>query len=250
MTRQGIISAALEQCAADCSCAKEDFYRERNIVVESKASAEASRYMTLPHICALLSFGTNIVASCRRDLMPEVEAYINRIDKIHCCFEPPALYELNRILEKADSEIGWMHTVYLPDPERIFSTELSCPFELRVLSQKDFSELYLPEWGNALCSDRKELDILGVGAYDKGRLVGLSGCSADCPEMWQIGIDVLPDYRQKGIASALTNRLAREIFDAGKIPFYASAWSNIRSIKNGLRSGFRPGWVAITSRKK
>ena len=31
-----------------------------------------------------------------------------------------------------------------------------------------------------------ETDVLGVGAYDNGKLVGLAGCSADCEDMWQI----------------------------------------------------------------
>ena len=91
--------------------------------------------------------------------------------------------------------------------------------------------------------------MLGVGAYDGGKLIGLAACSADCSEMWQIGIDVLPEYRRKGIAAALTNRLARAIFEQGKVPFYASAWSNIRSMKNAFRSEFRPAWVAMTAAK-
>lgn len=247
MTRQDILSAAIKQCAADCSCAEADFSRGRNVVVESRPSDAASRYMTLPHTCALFSFGANIVASCRRDLIPEVEAYVNSIDKIYRCFEPPALYDLNRILAKAGAQVGWMHICFLPDTELIYSAETNCPYEMRLLRPADFGELYVPAWSNALCSDRKELDMLGAGAYDNGRLVGLAGCSADCPEMWQIGIDVLPEYRRQGIASALTNRLARAVFDKGKIPFYASAWSNIRSIRNGLKSGFRPSWVAVTS---
>ncbi len=28
------------------------------------------------------------------------------------------------------------------------------------------ANLYLPSWSNALCEKRKELDVLGVGAYD------------------------------------------------------------------------------------
>ena len=140
-----------------------------------------------------------------------------------------------------------MHTCFLPDPELIFGTDLPCAYETRELHPEDFRELYVPEWGNALCSDRKELDMLGVGAYDGGSLIGLAACSADCAEMWQIGIDILPDYRRKGIASALTNRLARGIFEQGKVPFYAAAWSNVRSFRNGIRSGFRPAWVALTA---
>ena len=68
------------------------------------------------------------------------------------------------------------------------------------MNQDDFKNLYLPEWSNALCEKRKELDILGVGAFDKEKLVGLAACSADGEKMWQIGIDVLPEYRNQGIA--------------------------------------------------
>ena len=141
-----------------------------------------------------------------------------------------------------------MHEFFLPDPDLVFSADLPCPYETRELHPEDFTELYMPEWSNALCSDRKELDMLGVGAYDGGKLIGFAGCSADCPEMWQIGIDVLPEYRQKGIASALTNQLARAIFREGKIPFYAAAWSNVRSFRNGLKSGFQPAWAVMTAK--
>ena len=99
-----------------------------------------------------------------------------------------------------------------------------------------------------MCEDRKHLDVLAVGAYERGELVGLAGCSADCEAMWQIGVDVLPGYRRRGIASALTNRLARETFERGFVPFYCVSWANIRSIKNAVRSGFRPGWVEAAAK--
>jgi len=97
-----------------------------------------------------------------------------------------------------------------------------------------------------LCEDRKELDVLGVGAYHEGKLIGLAACSADCNTMWQIGVDVLPEYRRQGIASALTSRLAVEILERGKVPFYCCAWSNVKSARNAIKSGFRPEWVEMT----
>ena len=78
--------------------------------------------------------------------------------------------------------------------------------------------------------------------------MGLAGCSADCAHMWQIGIDVLPAYRRQGIAAALTNRIARETFARGKVPFYCAAWANVRSVRNALTSGFKPAWVELTAR--
>ena len=139
-----------------------------------------------------------------------------------------------------------MAEYYLPDL-RLLKT-LPCDYELRILTQPDFEDLYLPEWSNALCKERKHLDVLGVGAYDNGKQVGFAACSADAEEMWQIGVDVLPEYRRRGIASALTARLALEIMDRGKVPFYCSAWSNLRSVKNAIKSGFIPSWVEMTAK--
>lgn len=96
---------------------------------------------------------------------------------------------------------------FLPDLNVL--ADRPCDFELKLLKPEDFANLYLPEWSNALCEKRKHLDILCVGAFDGKKLVGLAGCSADCDSMWQIGIDVLPEYRQKGIASALADWLLK-----------------------------------------
>ena len=64
--------------------------------------------------------------------------------------------------------------------------------------------------------------------------------------MWQIGVDVLPEYRRQGVASSITSNLAIEILNKGKVPFYCCAWSNIKSVKNALKSGFTPAWVEMT----
>ena len=90
--------------------------------------------------------------------------------------------------------------------------------------------------------------MLAVGAYDGPHLIGLAGCSADCDTMWQIGIDVQPGYRRRGVAAALTHLLSQEILSRGKVPFYCAAWSNIPSVKNALRAGFGPAWVELTAR--
>ncbi|WP_440895446.1 GNAT family N-acetyltransferase [Amphibacillus sp. Q70] len=136
----------------------------------------------------------------------------------------------------------------LPDITEL--KEKDCLYDLKVLEQENFGDLYHDNWSNALCEKRKHLDVLGVGAYDKEKLIGLAACSADCETMWQIGIDVLSDYRRKGIASALTSRLAIEIIKKGKVPFYCAAWSNIKSVRNAIKSGFRPAWVEMTIKPK
>lgn len=172
--------------------------------------------MQLPFECNLISYGNNIVASIKEEYRESVERYINKYP-VECCFETPQMHVLNDELQKKNLRICFMAEYFLPDVNHLKKRD--CDYELRTLKQKDFTGLYKAEWGNALCEKRKELDVLGIAAYDDEKLIGLAACSADCESMWQIGVDVLPEYRMRGIASALTSRLALEIFDEGKYRF-------------------------------
>ncbi len=243
-----IIKIAMQQSAYDCNCNAEDFMKKENVINESVTNAKARKYLKLPFICDMVSYGTNIVACGQANLLPDIKRFIDSVPSIENCFETPGLYPLNDILRKADAEICFMANYFLPDVETVFQRKFPCKYEIRLLEPPDFENLYLPEWKNALCADRKHLDVMAVGAYDGDKLVGMAGCSADCDRMWQIGIDVLPEYRKQGIASAITNRLARETLERDIVPFYCAAWSNIKSMKNALRSGFKPGWVEVTAK--
>ena len=245
MTNQEILKIAMTQSAADLCAAPDDFEKSKNVIVLSRARDDARRYLTLPFSCQLVSYGSNVVASVSPEFREIAEAYINRYPVEHL-FETPNLHVLNGALMEKGQKICFMAEYFLPDLNAL--RPLDCPFEMRILTPQDFTDLYRPEWSNALCERRKHLDVLGAGAYDGDRLVGLAGASADCDTMWQIGIDVLPAYRRQGIASALTSRLALEILDRGKVPFYCAAWCNIRSVRNAIRSGFRPAWVEMTAK--
>jgi predicted GNAT family acetyltransferase len=84
---------------------------------------------------------------------------------------------------------------------------------------------------------------LATLATADGNVAGVAGASADCDLLWQIGIDIQPEYRNRGIAAALTNRLAIEILERGKIPYYGAATSNVASQRTAHRAGFKPAWV-------
>ena len=245
MTNREMLTVAMTQSAVDLCADPTDFEKSENVVVLSKARADARKYLKLPFSCQLVSYGNNIVASVSDELRTITEEYINKYPIEHC-FETPNLHALNDALAPFGQRLCFMAEYFLPDVTLL--KPLDCRYDLRTLTAADFAELYRPEWSNALCEARKQLDVLGVGAYDGGRLVGLAGGSADCDTMWQIGIDVLPAYRRQGIASALTSRLALAILDRGKVPFYCAAWCNVKSVRNAIKSGFRPAWVEMTAK--
>jgi len=242
-TNKLIKEIAMQQSAYDANCEAADFTCRENVITISKENPLARKYLELPHVCNLISYGDNIVATISQEYREIVEQYINKYAVEHC-FETPNMHVLNDAFQQHGYRVCFMAEYFLPDLEAL--RELPCEYELRVLTSEDFKELYKPEWGNALCEKRKELDVLGVGAYDNGELIGLVACSADCDTMWQIGVDVLPGYRRKGIASAMTSKLALEILERDKVPFYCCTWSNVKSARNAIKSGFRPAWVEMT----
>ena len=246
MTNREILNIALQQSAWDCNCAPEDFLRDTHVMTISMAHPKARKYIPLPLQCDLVSYGNNIVAQTSPELTEVVSKFIHTYPLEHC-FETPNLHALDKMLAPYGLKSCFMAEYFLPDADAL--KPLPCPYELRLLHQEDLQDLYTPQWSNALCEDRKELDVLGVGAYDGGTLIGLAGCSADCETMYQIGVDVLPQYRRRGIAAALTSRLALEILALGKVPFYCCAWCNLKSARNAIKSGFRPAWVEVTARE-
>ena len=244
MTNQEILRIAMKQHAIDSNCAPEDFTRAENVVVISRPHENARRYLNLPFFCDLASYGSNIVASVDERVADFVRHYIDT-HKREDCFSTPCLHLLTEEFAQHGKTPCFMAEYWLPDMNLLKAQP--CSYELRVLHPADFKDLYLSQWSNALGEKRKHLDMLGVGAYDNGKLIGLAGCSADGDTMWQIGIDVLPGYRKQGIAASLTSRLAIEVLARGKVPFYCCAWANLSSVRNAMKSGFRPAWVHLTA---
>lgn len=245
MTNKEIWEIALRQSAVDLNCQPEDFLRTDFVITESKASSDARKYLPLPFDCDMVSYGSNVVATIHPKYRKIVEAYLSAYP-VGNAFETPHLYKLSEAFRPYGLDVCFMAEYFLPDVERL--QELPCRYEQKVLFSEDFADLYTEEWSNALCAKRRHLDVLALGAYDGDKLIGLAGCSADCDGMWQIGVDVLPEYRRQGVASALTSHLALEVLARGKVPFYCCAWCNLKSARNAIRSGFTPAWVELTVR--
>ena len=243
MTQTDLLRIALAQSAIDLNCTPEDLLSGKNVVVESIPHTKARAYLRLPFACNLVSYGGGVVASVSSEIRGIVTDYIEKYPTEHL-FETPNLHALDDALAPHGLRTCFMAEYFLPDLSAL--RPLPCKYDLRLLQPGDFRDLYLPQWSNALSDKRPHLDVLGVGAYDGDTLIGFAGCSADCDSMWQIGIDVLPVYRRQGIAAALTARLALECLERGKVPFYCAAWSNIPSVRNAIRAGFRPAWVELT----
>ncbi len=241
-----LLAAAVRQSAIDCGCRPEDFWNPAHTLVRSRPDSRARCYLDLPHVCNFVTYGAGIVASAGEpylDIAAQVLQWFPPEGSPYRLFETPSLHRVDEAFAAVGARTCFMAEYFLPQG-RLVPAE--CPLEIRVLDREALGPLHLPQWRHALSLERPELDILGIGAFDGETLAALAACSADCDGMWQIGIDVLPAYRRRGIAVALTGRLTLEILDRGRVPFYCAAWSNLASVRNALAAGFRPAWVELT----
>ena len=96
---------------------------------------------------------------------------------------------------------------------------------------------------NAYSFRKAAKDMIGVGLIRNGEILGMAGASADSPDMWQIGIDVVAGARGEHIGTALVTRLKNRILRQGKLPFYGTGMSHIHSQNVAAHSGFYPAWT-------
>jgi len=85
-------------------------------------------------------------------------------------------------------------------------------------------------------------DMIAVAAWHKGRVVGMAGVGADSDQLWQIGVDVAPQYQGKGLGKAMVSRATGAALEQGKVPYYATSITNIRSGNTARSVGYHLAW--------
>ena len=68
MTNHQLLSVAMRQSAEDMGCAAEDFLKDENVIAPLRLGAHARKYLRLPIVCNLISYGNNVVAAVTDDV--------------------------------------------------------------------------------------------------------------------------------------------------------------------------------------
>ena len=107
------------------------------------------------------------------------------------------------------------------------------------------------EWPNAAIQTNPETrpaQLISVARYS-GVIVGLATATADTDTLWQIGIDVARHHRGRGVGPVLTAKLAREIIERGRVPYYGTTAVNVPSMRTALSAGLKVAWVEVVTRR-
>ncbi|MBQ7782018.1 MAG: GNAT family N-acetyltransferase [Lachnospiraceae bacterium] len=186
-------------------------------------------------------------------------------------FEPDNIRTLDKMLAKYGHEVADTHHFYLPLGTAQTVTDADCLPDIdlreswvRGIDLNDSAKTGALHWyekadlevfrgddrfKDALSFILQSPDMLAVTWEENGEILGMAGASADAESLWQIGINVLPGGEHRGMGTLLVTQLKEEILKRGKVPFYGTAESHIRSQRVAVQSGFVPAWAELYTKR-
>ena len=224
---------------------------------------------------AMTLYSGRLIVVADESIMPYAKKYVGECSEPFRAFDAPNIFALNAELAKHGYTIDHAAQGFLP---RAAGAEIK--HDIRVFVGEEIRRLYeFKGFDNALCysgskfacfqgqicdddkrfntpqqaagvntfyslTDRRR-DTVAVAFFDRGMPQAIAGCTNDADRLWQIGIDVTPEYRRRGLGSELVTALKSEVEKLGVCPFYCCAWSNVPSQRTAVKSGFAPEWAEV-----
>lgn len=246
-TKANSLEIAKNQLALDYNCQLSDFEKKENTIVENKLITGRRIYDSDGCFLKAVCFGGRAIISTELQIMPWFQEKLLKGD---CAwiFEYSTLRLIDEKLQEFGHEIADVHHYYLPNSNILDIKSIGNVkwYEHKEILQFDSDDRF----GEALGFNEDHPDMLAVAAFEGDNIMGMAGASADSNTMWQIGINVLPKYRNRSIGTTLVTLLKNEILKRGKIPFYGTVESHINSQNIAASAGFFPVWAELYSRVK
>lgn len=245
-TKTEILSIAKRQLALDYNCQLLDFEKEGNTITENKLLEGRRIYESDGCFLKIISIGGRAIICADEKIRPWLEEKILKRDA-NWLFDYDKLRAIDNKLREFGHEIDQMPHFYLPNP-------VTCDIK-PIAPIKWFEKQEILQFGDdsrfdeAFVFSENYPDVLGVAAFDGDIIMGMAGASEDSKTLYQIGINVLPEYRGKGIGINLVALLKQELLKRGKVPFYGTAVSHIISKNIAISAGFFPAWAEVYSKK-
>lgn len=233
--------------AADCACAEEAFVGEGVVIVDAQERPGRRRFPVGAKPLALVTMGAGTVVSCHPDRAAWLRANLARRQRDHV-FSAPIIAQLAEHIAPDRQDLRGPDLKYICSRETFRPAGAPGGIPITVSEGDDIAALYArPGFENALSyrSDHARPDVAATVATHAGDIIGIAGASADCEALWQIGVDVVPAFRGRGIGRALVSGLTETILRRVVIPYYSTAASNIRSRALAISLGYFPAWVEL-----
>ena len=233
--------------ANDFSCKADDFLSDENkVFLHNDLSDEFFR---------MKCFGNAAVARVHENLYLWCEDFISKYTGFRC-FDGIEMTFICRELAKYDYAVLCGQGA-LPDLN-IERKGIGKLYDLVTIKKNDIKSFYSNEIYGSFYPDDKEWHMLNyvdeieyvVANYNKNKVTGFAIACKCTDNIYDIGYETLPQYRQQGIATAVTIELTNLLLDMNIIPFLTFAWSNIASKNVAIKSGYLMSWSSMGTSPK
>lgn len=233
----------VKQLSIDYCCAEADILDEKNHFTEFVPHPDRRRYDD-PDDCFLkiCAINSKLLVNGHGDIVSELEAWLGNFGG-EWFLEAGPLRRLDEILRPYGYRVRRFHPFYVCDTPSPVDTS---GWDIRWYAPEDIAQFEGDErFSSAFTFMPSAPDMLGVAALRRGEICAMAGASGDSPDLWQIGINTLPEARRQGAAGMLVKLIKNEILRRGALPFYGTALSHTASQRTALSAGFRPAWAEL-----
>ena len=232
----------VEQLSIDFNTSKDNIVSDVKVVTDFRRNKSNSKWVFDDISGMMLTTRTNNVIACVPDYLKEsLEEYIKLKEYAYDLFTSPSIYLLNNIFEDNDVDCKavevfeyWVNTSnkLLKVPKTEFKLRKFKNFN-KYIGDNDFYNVWLD-------GKRKQDNRFGYEILDKDKVIGACGVSGDSEYFWQLGLNVLPEYRGRGLGEVLVKSCINECKRLKKYPIYAIVPSNISSKRLAMKCNLKP----------
>ncbi|MCR5626352.1 MAG: hypothetical protein K6F99_03440 [Lachnospiraceae bacterium] len=226
-------------------------------------SSDARRYKGIAEEYKFIVYGDDAYICAGSESLDRIrELYGNR--KPELMFKYPNIKELEKILEDDGYVIAEIQECFTPDiyifmdedghiaPEFRYTEDDGEGYDFRELDGILFKKIKNEDrFPHALVEGDYEKPKKGMALLSpQGEVCGVAGAYKEGRVLWQIGVDVLPSFRNLGLGAELVQRLTVMLLKNGELPYYGTNIGNIISKRTALSAGYVPAWSELFIKKK
>lgn len=239
-----------QQLAINMACTPEEVRNGMNYFITSTPLEGANTWS--PGIANIICLNNKIIVRTQIDSLTDELQQNYQFVKGEWFVEYPNLKLLDGILSRYNLTIRSVTPYFIPDSRfietsyRISNPQSNGDFEIGWFDEQEILQFQGGLFTEAVSFHPYCPDKIAVGLLDNQRVVALAGASEDSRYMWQIGINVLPQYQRTGVASFLVATIKQRLLDSGTIiPYYGTQISHVASVNTAYKAGFKLGWTEI-----
>jgi len=235
MTNREIRHEMMKYLADSFGCKADDFLSDVNKVYSHDDSED--------QFFRMMCFGNAAVVRAHEEICDWCKDFVSKYIGFRC-FDGGQMSLICRELAKYDYIVSCGQGA-IPDVNFIRKSKDGL-YNLRIINKNEIQKFYSNDIYGSFYPDDKEWHMLNyedeteyiVANYEKDKVTGFATAGRCTDNIYELGIETLPEYQQKGIATALTVELTNLLLNMDIIPFVGFAWSNIASKNTAIKSGY------------